>query len=153
MIMAGFFTVTDVPARRVVQYKRVSSSVDGAVYIADESVLGTAVDVAAMPYAALTGVSVDLTGNLFEVPYLEDAGAVYFATQPVDSAAGVTLTVEAKAGTAPYTYQWYKDDKQVVNVPDSGASLVASDAGSYYCVATDAGGAQAVSKAAVVSAE
>lgn len=151
--MAGFFTVTDVPARRVVQYKRVSSSVDGAVYIADESVLGTAVDVVAMPYASLTGVSVDLTGNLFEVPYLEDAGSVYIATQPADSVTGATLTVKAKAGTAPYSYQWYKDNKQVVNVPDGGASLVASEPGSYFCVVTDANGTQAVSKAAVVSQE
>lgn len=149
----GFFAVTDVPARRVVQYKRVSSTVEGAVYIDDESVLGTAVDVVAMPYAALTGVAVDMTGSVFEVPYLEGVGPVYFATQPVDSVAGATLSVEAKAGTSPYSYQWYKDDKQVVNVPDGGASLVAADAGSYYCVVTDTGGVQAVSKAAVVSAE
>lgn len=151
--MSGFFTVTDIPARRIVQYKRVSSSVDGAVYIADESVLGKAVDVAAMPYASLTGVSVDLTGNLFEVQYLEDAGSVYITTQPADSVTGATLTVEAKAGTSPYSYQWYKDSKQVVNVPDGGASLVASESGSYFCVVTDSSGAQAVSKAAVVSAE
>ena len=146
--MAGFFTVTDVPARRVVQYKRVSGSVDGAVHIEDESVLGIAVD--AMPYADKTGIAVSAGGTLFEVPYLEDAGDVYFATQPEDSEAGATLTAAAKAGTAPYTYQWYKDDKQVVNVPDGGASLKASEPGKYWVVVTDAAGGSAVSRAAEV---
>lgn len=149
--MAGFFTVTDVPARRVVQYKRVSHSGEGVTYVSDEAILGNPIN--EMPYADKTGLAItsEYFGMVYEVPYLEDAGDVYFATQPVDSAAGATLTVAAKAGTTPYSYQWYKDDKQVVNVPDSGASLAASDAGSYYCVVTDAKGVQAVSKAAVVS--
>lgn len=146
--MSGFFTVTDLPARRVVQYKRVSGSVDGAVHIDDESVLGVAVD--AMPYADKTGIAISAGGTLFEVPYLADAGDVYFATQPEDSEAGATLTAEAKAGTGPYTYQWYKDDKQVVNVPDGGASLKASEPGKYWVVVTDAAGGSAVSQAVEV---
>lgn len=146
--MSGFFTVTDLPARRVVQYKRVSGSVDGAVHIEDESVLGAAVD--AMPYADKTGIAISAGGTLFEVPYLADAGDVYLSLQPVDSAAGDTLTVEAKAGTAPYVYFWYKDDKQVVNVPDGGASLNASEPGSYFCVVQDAMGDEAVSRAVEV---
>ena len=146
--MAGFFTVTNVPARRVVQYKRVSGSVDGAVHLDDESVLGEPVD--KMPYADLTGIPVAAGGTLFEVPYQEDAGDVYFATQPEDSEAGATLTVVAKAGRTPYVYFWYKDDKQVVNVPDGGASLKAAEPGKYFCVVQDAIGDEAVSKAVEV---
>lgn len=146
--MSGFFTVTDLPARRVVQYKRVSGSVDGAVHIDDESVLGVAVD--AMPYADKTGIAISAGGTLFEVPYMADAGDVYFATQPEDSEAGATLTAAAKAGTAPYSYQWYKDDRQVVNVPDGGASLKASEPGKYWVVVTDAADGSAVSQAVEV---
>ena len=146
--MSGFFTVTDMPARRVVQYKRVSGSVDGAVHIDDESVLGVAVD--AMPYADKTGIAISAGGTLFEVPYLADAGDVYLSLQPVDLAVGDMLTVEAKAGAAPYVYQWYKDDKQVVNVPDGGASLKASEPGKYWAVVTDAAGGSAVSQAVEV---
>ncbi len=149
--MAGFFTVTNVPARRVVQYKRVSGSVDGAVHLDDESVLGEPVD--KMPYADLTGIPVAAGGTLFEVPYQEDAGDVYFATQPEDAQLGstaTTLTATPKAGKAPYIVQWYKDDKQVVNVPDGGEKLKVTEAGRYWAVVTDADGKQAVSKAAEV---
>lgn len=150
--MSGFFTVTDIPQRRVVQYKRVSGSTDGAVHIDDESVLGEAVD--KMPYADKTGISVSAGGTVFEVPYLEDAGDVYFATQPEDAQLGTTattLTASPKAGKGPYTIQWYKDDKQVVNVPDGGEKLKVTEPGSYYAVATDADGKQAFSKAANVT--
>lgn len=149
--MAGFFTVTDVPARRVVQYKRVSGSAEGAIHLEDESILGKAVD--EMPYADKTGIAVAAGGTLFEVPYLEDAGDVYFAVQPEDAQLGstaTTLTATPKAGKAPYTVQWYKDDKQVVNVPDGGTSLKVTEAGRYWAVVTDADGKQAVSKAAEV---
>lgn len=147
----GFFTVHDVPARRVVQYKRVSGSADGAVHLEDESVLGKAVD--EMPYADKTGITVKSGGALYEVPYLEDAGDVYFATQPQDAQLGSTstiLTATPKAGKVPYTVQWYKDDKQVVNVPDGGEKLKVTEAGKYWAVVTDADGKQAVSKAAEV---
>lgn len=149
--MSGFFLVSDVPARRVVQYKRVSSTAEGAIYLADDSLLGTAVD--AMPFVDKTGLGVAVGGTLYEVPYLPDAGAVYFAVQPVakgGSDGKFVLSVEAKAGKAPYTYQWYKDDKQVVNVPAAGSSLTVTESGKYWCVATDADGAQAVSEAADV---
>lgn len=146
--MSGFFLVTDVPNRRVVQYKRVSGSGEGAVFIADESVLGSAVD--EMPFADKTGIALGAAGVLFEVPYLPDAGDVYLAVQPEDAKVGDTLTATAKAGNAPYVYFWYKDDKQVVNVPSVAGELVASDAGQYWCVAQDAIGDVAVSKAVIV---
>lgn len=149
--MSGFFLVSDVPARRVVQYKRVSSTVEGAIYLADDSLLGTAVD--AMPFVDKTGLGIAVGGTLYEVPYLPDAGAVYFAVQPVaegGSDGKFVLSVKANAGKAPYTYQWYKDDKQVVNVPAAGASLTVAETGKYWCVVTDADGAQAVSEAADV---
>lgn len=146
--MAGFFTVTDVPARRVVQYRRVAASQDGAVYLADESVLGTAVD--AMPFVDKTGIATSVGGTLYEVPYLADAGDVYFATQPKACAVGGTLKAEAKAGAAPYAYQWYKDDQQVVNVPAKAGELVAAAAGKYWCVVTDGAGGSAVSEAVEV---
>lgn len=149
--MSGFFLVTDIPNRRVVQYKRkVSDGSDNyGVYIEDESVLGAPVD--EMPYADKTGLAATTGGMTYEVPYLADAGDVYFSKQPKDETEGDTLTVEAKAGTAPYSFQWYKDDKQVVNVPDSSSSLKAADNGSYFCVVTDSNGVQAVSKAATVA--
>lgn len=148
--MSGFFTVVDVPARRVVQYKRVAHSGDDVIYVEDEAVLGDPIN--QMPYADKTGLAVTsgYFGMVYEVPYLADAGDVYFATQPVDSTSGSTLSAEAKAGTAPYAYQWYKDDKQVVNVPDGGASLKASEPGKYWVVVTDSAGGSAVSQAAEV---
>lgn len=152
--MAGFFKVEDVPARRVVQYKRVSSSADGAVYLEDESVLGEAVD--AMPFVDKTGLKVASGGSLFEVPYLADAGDVYFATQPESVRLGdtaKTLTASPKAGKAPYSVQWYKDDKQVLNVPDGGEKLKVSEPGKYWAVVTDADGKTAVSQAAEVKAK
>jgi len=149
--MAGFFTVTDVTARRVVQYKRVSGSTEGAIHLEDESILGKSVD--EMPYADKTGIAVADGGTLFEVPYLEDAGDVYFAVQPRDAQLGLTantLTTTHKAGKAPYTVQWYKDDKQVVNVPDGGEKLKVTETGKYWAIATDTDGVQVVSKAAEV---
>ncbi len=151
MIM-GFFSVTDVPDRRVVQYKRSATADNGAVWIEDESVLGDAVD--AMPFADKTGLSVTSGGALFEVPYLEDAGDVYFAAQPESTELGSTaktLTATPKAGKAPYTIQWYKDDKQVLNVPDGGEKLKVSEAGKYWAVVKDADGKEAVSRAADVT--
>lgn len=150
----GFFKVTDVPDRRAVQYKRVDDAEDSAVYLEDESVLGNAVDI--MPFVDKTGLKISSGGVLFEVPYLEDAGDVYFATQPEDvqlSTEATSLAATPKAGKAPYTVQWYKDDKQVVNVPDGGEKLSVSEPGKYWAVATDADGKTAVSKAAVVKAK
>ena len=146
--MAGFFQVTDAPERRVVQYRRVNAPGVGVVFLDDETVLGAPVD--DMPCADKTGIGVSGGGVLFEVPYLPDAGRVYFAVQPEDCAVGATLTATARAGTAPYTFQWYRDDKQVVNVLESPGELVAGVAGSYWVVVTDASGEQAVSKAVTV---
>lgn len=155
--MAGFFSVTDIPARRVVQYKRVSGivsgTVEGNVYVEDESVLGDPIN--EMPFANKTGLAVTsgYFGMVYEVPYLEYAGDVYFATQPEDAQLGSTastLTATPKAGKSPYTVQWYKDDKQVVNVPDGGEKLKVTEAGKYFAVVTDTDGVQAVSKAAEV---
>lgn len=151
--MSGFFLVTDIPERRVVQYKRTNITFgDGNsfVYIEDESKLGDPID--AMPYADKTGLS-GSAGTTYEVPYLPDAGAVYISTQPVDSVVGDTLTAEAKAGKAPYSVKWYKDGMQVVNIPDSTFSLKVLEAGEYFMVVTDADGAQAFSKAVAVSKE
>lgn len=75
--MSGFFEVTDAPERRVVQYKRVNAPGVGVVFLEDETVLGAPVD--DMPYADKTGIGVSGGGVLFEVPYLPDAGWVYFA--------------------------------------------------------------------------
>lgn len=150
--MPGFFLVTDIPSRRVVEFRRVASQNGSSdvTYIEDESVLGKPKDVT--PFSDKTGVSVP-SGSIYEVPYLPDVGDVYFVTQPKDGLVDSTLSVEAKAGTAPYSFQWYKDDKQVVNVPASKNSLKAGDAGIYFCVVTDAEGTQAVSSAATVSAK
>lgn len=154
--MSGFFAVTDIPARRVVQYKRTSGDVDGAIYVADDSVLGESID--EMPYADKTGLAVksSYSGMLYELPYLPDAGDVYFSTQPESRALNKTvatkLTAEAKAGKGPYTYQWYKDDKQVVNVPSGEGSLSVTEPGKYWVTATDANGVQVVSQAADLTA-
>lgn len=146
--MSGFFTVTDLPARRVVQYKRVSGSVDGAVHIDDESVLGVAVD--AMPYADKTGIAISAGGTLFEVPYLPDAGDVYIDGQPADGVAGDLLSVSARAGKEPYAYQWYKDGQMVVGVSTPDYAIKADKPGKYFAKVTDADGVEAVSKEAEV---
>lgn len=149
----SFFQVTDIPERRVVQYKRTSGDVDGAVFMPDESKLGEAID--AMPYADKTGLS-GSAGTTYEVPYLPDAGSVYFSVQPesrqLNKTVATKLTAEAKAGKAPYAYQWYKDDKQVVNVPSGDGTLSVTEPGSYWVVVTDADGVSAVSKAAELTA-
>lgn len=143
--MSGFFLVTDVPNRRVVQYKRVTGAYEGVVFIEDESVLGAPVD--EMPFADKTGIALANASVLFEVPYLPNVGDVYFAVQPV---AGETLTATAKAGTEPYAHQWYKDDQKVTNVPNVAGKLTVSEPGSYWCVVTDAEGYQAVSQAVTI---
>lgn len=147
----GFFKVSDIPARRVVQYVRVSGHGENVVYIEDESVLGSPVD--EMPFADKTGIPIPAAGMVFEVDYLPDAGDVYFAVQPEDAKLGTTattLTASPKAGKTPYTIQWYKDDKQVVNVPDGGEKLKVTEPGKYFAVVTDADGEQAFSRAAEV---
>lgn len=146
--MSGFFTVTDLPARRVVQYKRVSGSVDGAVHIDDESALGVAVD--AMPYADKTGIAISAGGTLFEVPYLADAGDVYIDGQPADGVVGDLLSVSARAGKEPYFYQWYKDGQMVVGVSTPDYAIKADKPGKYFAKVTDADGIEAVSKEAEV---
>ena len=149
----SFFQVTDIPERRVVQYKRTSGDADGAVFMPDESKLGEAID--AMPYADKTGLS-GSAGTTYEVPYLPDAGSVYFSVQPesrqLNKTVATKLTAEAKAGKAPYAYQWYKDDKQVVNVPSGDGTLSVTEPGSYWVVVTDADGVSVVSKAAELAA-
>ncbi len=45
-----------------------------------------------MPYADKTGIAVKSGGALYEVPYLEDVGDVYFAVQPEDAQLGSTAT-------------------------------------------------------------
>lgn len=149
--MSGFFTVTDISSRRVVQYKRVAHSGDNTAYIEDESVLGNAVDL--MPYADKTGIAIASAGTLYEVPYLPDAGDVYIATQPKGGAVGVTLSVSVKAGKSPYAIQWLKDGQMVINVPSVAGKLTAAEPGEYFCVVKDANGAEAVSQAVTVSAE
>lgn len=152
--MAGFFLVTDIPARRVVQYKRVSHSGEGVTYVSDEAILGDPIN--EMPYADKTGLAVTSSyfGMVYEVPYLPDAGDVYFAVQPEDVKLGTTATTliaSPKAGKGPYSVQWYKDDKQVVNVPDGGEKLKVTEPGKYFAVVTDASGVQAFSRAAEVA--
>ena len=151
--MAGFFLVTDVPARRVVQYKRVSHSGEGVTYVSDEGILGDPIN--EMPYADKTGLAVTSSyfGMVYEVPYLPDAGDVYFAVQPQDTElkdGSAKLTVSVKAGKAPYSHQWYKDGQPVVNIPAVDGELTVTQAGKYFVKATDADGVEAVSKEATV---
>lgn len=148
----GFFKVKDVPSRRVVQYSRVSGVGEGVVYIEDESVLGTPVD--DMPFADKTGIALPAAGMFYEIPYLADAGDVYFSAQPQDvelADGSATITVEVKAGKAPYVLTWYKDGKEVVNVPGEALSLTVNVVGEYFVKVTDADGVGAVSKAAKVT--
>ncbi|HCR8473547.1 TPA: hypothetical protein OPF72_001507 [Shigella flexneri] len=148
----GFFKVKDVPSRRVVQYSRVSGAGEGVVHIKDESVLGESVD--EMPFADKTGLATISAGILYEVPYLDGAGDVYFDTQPADAKlkdGSAKLTVVVKGGKAPYDLQWFKDGKEVINVPYVEGELTVKDAGEYFVKAVDADGVSVVSKAAKVS--
>lgn len=144
----GFFKVTDIPSRRVVQYRRASGYGEDVVFIEDESLLGAPID--EMPFADKTGIPVPAAGMTFEVAYLKDAGDVYFSKQPADGKVGYILNVEVKAGTAPYDLQWYKDDKQVIDLATSDNEVTASKPGNYWCVVTDASGMQKVSQSAKV---
>lgn len=147
----GFFKVSDIPARRVVQYVRVSGHGENVVYIEDESALGSPVD--EMPFADKTGIPVPAAGMVFEVEYLPDAGDVYFAVQPHDTElkdGSAKLTVSVKAGKAPYSRQWYKDGQPVVNIPAVDGELTVTQAGKYFVKVTDADGVEAVSKEATV---
>ena len=147
----GFFKVSDIPARRVVQYVRVSGQGENVVYIEDESVLGAPVD--EMPFADKTGIPIPAAGMVFEVGYLPDAGDVYFAIQPLDTElkdGSAKLTVSVKAGKAPYSHQWYKDGQPVVNVPAVDGELTVTQAGKYFVKVIDADGVEAVSKEATV---
>lgn len=147
----GFFKVSDIPARRVVQYVRVSGHGENVVHIEDESVLGSPVD--EMPFADKTGIPVPAAGMVFEVDYLPDAGDVYFAVQPQGTElkdGSAKLTVSVKAGKAPYSHQWYKDGQPVVNIPAVDGELTVTQAGKYFVKVTDADGVEAVSKEAEV---
>lgn len=147
----GFFKVSDIPARRVVQYVRVSGQGENVVYIEDESVLGSPVD--EMPFADKTGIPIPAAGMVFEVDYLPDTGNVYFAKHPADTAlkdGSAKLTVLVKAGKAPYSHQWHKDGQPVVNVPAVDGELTVTQAGKYFVKVTDADGVEAVSKEATV---
>lgn len=147
----GFFKVSDIPARRVVQYVRVSGHGENVVYIEDESVLGLPVD--EMPFADKTGIPIPAAGMVFEVDYLPDAGDVYFAVQPQDAElkdGSAKLTVSVGAGKAPYLHQWYKDGQPVVNIPAVDGELTVTQAGKYFVKVTDAAGVEAVSKEATV---
>lgn len=147
----GFFKVSDIPARRVVQYVRVSGHGESVVFIEDESVLGPPVD--EMPFADKTGIPIPAAGMVFEVEYLPDAGDVYFAVQPQDTElkdGSAKLTVSVKAGKAPYSHQWYKDGQPVVNIPAVEGELTVTQAGKYFVKAADANGVEAVSKEATV---
>ena len=147
----GFFRVSDIPARRVVQYVRVSGHGENVVYIEDESVLGSPVD--EMPFADKTGIPIPAAGMVFEVDYLPDAGDVYFAVQPQDTElkdGSAKLIVSVKAGKAPYSRQWYKDGQPVVNIPAVDSELTVTQAGKYFAKVTDADGVEAVSKEATV---
>lgn len=147
----GFFRVSDIPARRVVQYVRVSGHGENVVYIEDESVLGSPVD--EMPFADKTGIPIPAAGMVFEVDYLPDAGDVYFAVQPQDAelkGGSAKLTVSVKGGKPGYDYTWYKDGKEVVNIPYTEGALTVTQAGKYFVKVTDADGVEAVSKEATV---
>ena len=147
----GFFKVSDIPARRVVQYVRVSGQGENVVYIEDESVLGSPVD--EMPFADKTGIPIPAAGMVFEVDYLPDAGNVYFAKHPADTAlkdGSAKLTVSVKGGKPGYDYTWYKDGKEVVNIPYTEGTLTVTQSGKYFAKVIDAYGVEAVSKEATV---
>lgn len=147
----GFFKVSDITARRVVQYVRVSGHGENVVYIEDESVLGSPVD--EMPFADKTGIPIPAAGMVFEVDYLPDAGDVYFYVQPFNAVLtdGVAkLSVIVKGGKPGYDYTWYKDGKEVVNIPYTEGALTVTQPGKYFAKVIDADGVEAVSKEATV---
>lgn len=144
----GFFKVSDIPARRVVQYVRVSGHGENVVYIEDESVLGWPVD--EMPFADKTGIPIPAAGMVFEVDYLPDVGDVYIAGQPADGVAGDLVSVSARGGKEPYAFQWFFNGQMVVDLSTPEYALKATKPGKYFVKVTDADGVQAVSKAAEV---
>ncbi len=105
-------------------------------------------------FADKTGIALPAAGMLYEIPYLADAGDVYFSVQPKDAEltdGSATITVEVKAGKAPYALTWYKDGKEVVNAPEEALSLTVNAVGEYFVKVADADGVEAVSKAAKVT--
>lgn len=144
----GFFRVTDIPARRVVQYSRAAGHAESVVYIEDESVLGKPLD--SMPFADKTGIPTATAGMLYEVAYLPDAGDVYIDGHPEDGEVGDLLSVSARGGVEPYTFQWYFNGQMTIDLSTPDYALKAAKAGKYFCVVRDADGVEAVSKEAEV---
>lgn len=146
--MAGFFQEFDVPHQRVVLYTRVTAPGPNVVYFEDESVLGETTD-KMTDVSGKTGIAAPSVGINYSVPYLPDAGGVYFAEHPKDTElkdGNAKLTVTVKAGKPGYALQWYKDGKEVVNIPDTFGELTVSQPGKYFVLVRDADGVEAVSK-------
>jgi hypothetical protein len=85
------------------------------------------------------------------------ASAVAVTTQPSDQAIGtgatLSLSVEV-SGTAPVTYQWYRNDSPLANATNATYTKVnaqAADSGLYRVLANNCAGVPATSSNAVVS--
>ena len=68
-----------------------------------------------------------------------------------DAVHTLTLTTAGTGGKSPYSYQWYKASGVISGA--TGASCKVKEAGSYYCIITDAGGNRATTDTAQVTDE
>lgn len=145
--MPGFYDVTNHPAERVVQYRRIESPSDAigtAVYLEDAAETALPAAVTALPYANLVtypGAVVNATTHVF--PYDAAKGPLYISTQPASASpkigANATFTVAASAGPASgtKTYKWYHDGDLIsgattATLTVTGATL--DSEGQYWCV-------------------
>jgi hypothetical protein len=85
------------------------------------------------------------------------ASAVAVTAQPVDQAIGTGATLSlsvGSSGTAPVSYQWYRNDVPLANATNSTytkANAQIGDSGLYRVVANNCAGVPAISSNAVVS--
>jgi hypothetical protein len=69
-------------------------------------------------------------------------------SQSICQGSSASLSVSA-TGTAPITYQWYNASGSIAGANNS--SYTTSSAGSYYCIASNCSGSQAISNTATIT--
>lgn len=79
---------------------------------------------------------------------------IHPVSQTVNAGANVTFTVVVAGGTAPYSYQWFKNGVELSGETSVSLNLTnvdSGDAGSYTCEITDSASGDLTSNAAILT--